>query len=276
MLEAGENPQLLAFSGGGDRAEEGWQTEVRVSRGINQNVVAAASVDPAAPAGGDVTATTLPLTVDTSPAPAPGENEEAADQQVRVEVGEPRYTDLDAAEDIASAQGFLMSWRADSNGAVSTLRLLAPENSTERGRQVVESSLLTLISTNVVLPEQPVGVGGTWTVRNRITGDAAMQRTTTYKVTDVQGQTVTLDVKVAEEPSDSSVSIDNEVAGALNGQTLNVESAETTSEGSIVVDLARPVPVRGHVNATTRVVFAGPQADNRVVQDITTAVDYGD
>ncbi|WP_288831306.1 DUF6263 family protein [uncultured Corynebacterium sp.] len=275
LVDAGENPRVLAFSedGGGDGGEV--STRAAVSRGIAQDVVPAESVTPEAPAGGDVETTTLPLTALTRPAGDPGKDEQPAQRAVRFTVGTPEYSALDAAEDIASAEGFLMAWRASASGAVSTVKLLAPDSSTERGRGVVESTLLTLMSTNVVFPEEPVGEGGSWTVENRVTGDASMMRTTTYTLERVDGDRLTLGVEVAERPTQRSVSIDNEVAGELNGQTLTVETSETTSEGRIEVDLGSPLPVAGHVNATTRVVYTGPQSANRVVQDITTAVAYG-
>ncbi|WJY68385.1 DUF6263 family protein [Corynebacterium auris] len=268
LIDAGDDPRELTFDVG---ELEQAETSVAVGRGFAQQVVAAEDVEPQAPADASAEAVTLPLGVSAGEAPAPGADEEPAQRLVHLTVGAPEGP----AEDIGSAEGFQMSWRAAANGAASTLRLLAPEQSTQQARQEVESALLTLLATNVVFPEQPVGVGGSWSVEARVTGADAMQRTTTYTVAAIEGDRVTLDVDVAERPSRESVSIDNEIAGELDGERLAVESAETTAQGRIEVEAMLPIPVAGKIDTTTRVVYAGPDPVRRVVQDITTTLEYG-
>ncbi|QPK82670.1 oxidoreductase [Corynebacterium qintianiae] len=273
LVEPGENPQVLSFATPAE--QDPWETEVRVFGGIDQSVQSAAQVSEEAPAGGDVNSTTLPLAVTSQPAPAPNDGENTADRRVDFTVGSGRHSNLKLGQEVASAEGFAMSWRAENSGRVDTLKLLAPPESSTTGRGIVESSLLTLMSTNVVFPAEPVGVGGSWTVSGRVTSDASMLRTTTYTVAGISGDTVTLNVSVEERPTQQELTIDNEIAGELNGANLAVEHSATTSEGGITVDLRRPIPVDGRVSATTRVIYSGPQPDVRVVQDITNAVEYG-
>lgn len=272
LIDAGENPRVLEYS----QELEAWDTTVAVSAGIDQSTAAPGQdVDTEAPAGGDVNTTTLPLNVQVAPAPAPAAKEQDATRQVDFEVGSGKHSDLEIGQDVASAEGFLMRWRAGNAGTISTLQLLAPPDAAPRGLQLVEPALLTLVSSSVTLPQEPVGVGGSWSVDNRVAGDATMQRTTTYKVVSVEGDLVTLDVDVEEHPTERTLKIDNEVAGELDGQSVEVESAATTSEGQIVVDLTKPLPVSGQVAATTRLVYSGGNEKARVVQDITRAVKYG-
>ncbi|EEI16916.1 hypothetical protein HMPREF0298_1241 [Corynebacterium lipophiloflavum DSM 44291] len=273
LVESGTDPRLLQFDDSDD--SQPWQTEVRVLGGIDQSVQATDTVDEQAPAGGDVNRTSLPLSVTAQPAPAPGEGENDVARRIDFTVGSGSDSDLGIGQDVATAEGFLMSWRADASGRVDTLKLFAPPESSSTGRQIVESSLLAATSTNVVFPTEPVGVGGSWTVTSRITGEASMRRTTTYTVTGIDGDTVTLDISVDERPTQQEVTIDNEVAGELNGASLRVDATSTTSEGEITVDLRHPLPVAGAVKATTRVIYAGPRPETRVVQDITSAVEYG-
>ncbi|QYH19498.1 oxidoreductase [Corynebacterium aquatimens] len=220
-------------------------------------------------------ATTLPLTLTASPAADPGEGEQPAARSVLVEAGAGKHSDLALGKEIASAEGFLMRWRAAETGLISTVQLLAPADSPEAGRQAVESALLRIMSAAVVFPEDPVGIGGSWTVEGRITGDTTMRRTTTYTVTRIDGTLIDLDVAVEERPTQQAIKIDNQVAGELDGQTLTVAGTSTTSEGKITVDLSRPLPVDGRVAATTRLVYSGEGSEFGVVQDITSAVTYG-
>lgn len=270
LLSAGENPRPLRYTD----AAEPYDTVVTVSSGIAQSA-AGRDVDPAAPAGGDVEEVTLPLTVTPADAGEPGSGEAPAARQVELQVGTPTHSDLAFNEELASAEDFLMRWRAAETGLISSVKMLAPEGSTEDGRRVVERSLLSLMSAAVVFPDAPVGVGGSWSVEGRVTGSASMVRTTTYTITAIEGGRVDVRAEVAERPTEQTLSIDNPAAGDLNGQTLRVESTATTSDAELTVDLARPLPVAGRVAATTRLVYAG-EGDVRIVQDVTSAVTYGE
>lgn len=273
VLNQGDDARLLEYS---DAADEPWSTTVAVAAGIDQSTAATdVEVSPEAPAGGDVNTTTLPLDVTVHAAPAPGDGEVEADRQIDFEVGTGKHSNLEIGQDVASAEGFLMRWRAATSGEISTLQLLAPPEAAPRGLQIVEPSLLSLVTANVVFPSEPVGTGGSWSVENRVAGDATMVRTTTYTVASIEGDTVTLDVDVEEKPADTSVEIDSEAAGELDGASVEVESTSTTSEGQIVVDLTKPLPVSGQVAATTRLIYSGGAGQAKVVQDVTHAVTYG-
>lgn len=278
LLESGADPQVLRYQDVADAAGEAepWSTTVEVAGGVAQAVAPRdADVDPQAPSGGDIMATTLPLTVTVSPAPAPGDGEEPAARAVLVEAGAGKHSDLALGQEIAAAEGFLMRWRAAETGLVSTVQLLAPADSPEAGRQAVESALLAIMSAAVVFPEEPVGVGGSWTVEGRVTGDTAMRRTATYTVAGISGTQVELDVRIDDRPAQQTLRIDNQAAGDLNGQTLSVASTATTSDGRITVDLTRPLPVDGRLASTTRLIYSGDDSDFGVVQDITSAISYG-
>lgn len=273
VVKPGRDPQQLRYK---DAGTDDWSTSVAVSAGIDQSTAPAGTqVDPAAPRGGDVNTTTLPIDVSVSGAPAPGADELDASRQVDFTVGEGRHSDLAIGRDVASAKDFLMRWRAADTGAVSSLQLLAPPDAAPRGLQLVEPALLSLVSANVPLPEEPVGVGGVWKVDNRVAGDASAERTTTYTVSSIDGDTVTLDVEVEERPTQRSLKIEGTAGGDLGGKDVTVESAQTSSEGQIVLDLTKPLPVSGQVAFTTRLVYSGEENTARVVQDVTRAVKYG-
>lgn len=259
----GDNPQEVRYT----PAQE-WDTTVAVSSGVDQHVAAPGEAEAAnSPAGGDVHKTTLPLHITAADAPAPGQGEEDADNRVDFVVGAGKHSDLDVGQDVAAAEGFRMSWRTDAPGRVSTLKLLAPADAPERGLQQVEPALLALVNNAVIFPDEPIGPGATWSVKGRVAGDTAMERTTTYTLVSRDGDTLTLDTKVEGRPQQSSVTLDD-------GESVQVQSANTTSEGRIVVDLSRPLPVSGETAWTTRLIYGGDDKA-RVVQDITRAVQYG-
>ena len=268
LVNPGENPDEVRYSPAAE-----WDTSVAVSSGVDQHVAAPGEAEDAdAPAGGDVNKTTLPLTVTASDAPAPSDGEEDADTRIDFVVGSGKHSDLDIGQDVAASEGFRMSWRADDTGRVSTLKLLAPTDAPQRGLQHVEPTLLALINSTVVFPDEPIGPGATWTVESRVADDASMTRTTTYTLVSRDGDALTLDTKVEERPQNNTVTVDG--PGELEGESVQVDSSRTTSEGQIVVDLSHPLPVSGQTAWTTRLIYGGNDKA-RVVQDITRAVQYG-
>ena len=268
LVNPGENPDEVRYS-----PDAEWDTAVAVSAGVDQHVAAPGEAEVAdAPAGGNVNKTTLPLTVTAGEAPAPEGDEEDADSRIDFVVGSGKHSDLDIGQDVAASEGFRMSWRADDTGRISTLKLLAPADAPQRGLQLVEPTLITLINNSVVFPDEPIGPGATWTVESRVAGDTAMTRSTTYTLVSRDGDTLTLDTKVEEHPQNNNVTIDG--PGELEGESVQVDSSRTTSEGQIVVDLHRPLPVSGQTAWTTRLIYGGDDKA-RVVQDITRAVQFG-
>ena len=262
LLNPGDNPQEVRYFPDGE-----WDTTVALSSGVDQHVAQPGdSTATEAPAGGDVDTTTLPLAADSTEAPAPVDGEEDADTRIDFTVGSGKHSNLDVGQDVAAAEGFHMSWRADDSGSISSLKLLAPDGAPERGLQQVETALLALVNNTVIFPDEPIGPGASWSVERRVAGDAATSRITTYTLVSRDGDKLTLDVAVEERPQRDSVAVD--------GQDVEVESASTTSQGQLVVDLSRPLPVSGQSAWTTRLIYGGDEKA-RVVQDITRAVQYG-
>ena len=262
VVETGDDARVLSYA---DIADEPWSTTIAVSSGTAQQVGDDVS-------GGDVAITTLPLDISVAEAPVPEDGEADASRRIDFTVGSGKHSDLDIGQDVAASEGFRMSWRADDTGRISTLKLLAPADAPQRGLQLVEPTLITLINNSVVFPDEPIGPGATWTVESRVAGDTSMTRTTTYTLLSREGDTLTLDTKVEERPQNNTLTIDS--PGELEGESVQVDSSRTTSEGQIVVDLHRPLPVSGQTAWTTRLIYGGDDKA-RVVQDITRAVQFG-
>lgn len=258
----GEAERVLEYAAAGEQT-----VSVEVAEGFNQLVMQADAVDVQAPAGGDVTRLTLPLTGVTEGASEPAEGEREATRDVEFTVGQPSPDNLELVDDVRSAEGFRLGWRAEDDGQVSTVRLAAPTEATDEGRALVEQALMKILSLPVIFPEEEVGVGATWSVDTRVTGESTLLQTATYTITGMEGDRVDLDVDVQQRPALGALTMED-------GEPLNVLNSNTTSEGSLTVDLGSPLPVDGRVSYTTRVVYGGADSDVRVVQDSTTSLAF--
>lgn len=279
--------QVLAFRDAGDTEDtedDGapqQEVTVEVADGFNQSLMQADAVDMQAPAGGDVAITTLPLSGGTAVAeeieddPESGEAVRPATRDVELRLDRPSHSDLDLIEDVHSAEGFLLGWRGEDDGSVSTVRLAAPTGATDEGRAVTEEALMTLLSMPVIFPEEAVGPGATWSVDSRVAGESTLLQTATFTLLSVEGDRVELNVDVQQRPALGALNFEGQPgAEEMAGETLNVLNSNTTSEGSLTVDLTKPLPVEGRVAYTTRVVYGGEGSDVRVVQDSTRALTF--
>lgn len=257
-------------------------TTLAVSQGFNQTVATAEAVDITAPAAGDrqaaeVETVTLPLSAVTAAAGEPeNEIEVVADRDVQLRLGTPTHSDTSLNEDLASAAGFKLGMRSNNSGQATTVQLAAPVDATDIGRQAAESALMKVLSLPVVFPDEPVGPGAIWSVDSRVTGEATLLQTTTYTLTGIQGERLELAVSVSQRPALGALSLEGQ-EGAAEGEagTLNVLNSNTSSSGSLSIDLGAPLPVAGRVDFTTRVIYGSGDSQVRVVQDSYSALDFG-
>ncbi|ALC06319.1 hypothetical protein CDES_09670 [Corynebacterium deserti GIMN1.010] len=251
---------------------------LNLSQGFAQSIVTADTVDPVAPAGGDVTTLHLPVTATTKPAEASDEEMVPATRDISLTAGDPTISDTSQAADMNSAGGFNLGIRATDSGQHTVLSFAAPVDATDQGRLLMEQYLLTFTSLPIVFPEEEIGVGATWTVDSRVTGESTLLQTVTYTLAGIDGDKVDLDVAVSQRPSMGAIEITEDENGEAleTPEQLAVLNSNTTSVGSLSIDLTQPLPTSGQVSWTTRVIYGGSNNDVRVVQDSTSSVSFGD
>ena len=83
-----------------------------------------------------------------------------------------------------------------------------------------------------------------------------------------------LDVQVSQRPSISELSLEGTLgAENLEDDSLAVSSSETTSTGTLTIDLNHALPVAGTIEMTTRVVYTG-SAEDAIIQDTSTRLEF--
>lgn len=179
----------------------------------------------------------------------------------------PKLTGDGAKDDLASAHGFAFGWFGNDAGTISSVNFTAPTAANDQTRALTEQFLTAMVGLPIVFPTEPVGVGGSWTVESRITGQTPLLQTITYTVTGMAGDKVDLKTSVEQRPTLGSLDMDD-------GAKLAVLSSKTVSEGSLTIDLTRPLPTAGSVALTTRIVYGTEDSEHRVIQDTSTKVAF--
>lgn len=191
-----------------------------------------------------------------------------ADRTVSLDLGKPFGSNAELNDDIATAEGFHVTWSGDDTGRIRELGMGAPEAATDTARAGIESGLMQWASLPLVFPEEPIGTGAKWTVVSLVGGGTDMRQTLTYTLVSRAGDELELGVEVAQAPSVT------ELDGG-DGLTLRVVGSDTdTRSGTLRVNLGKPLPVGGTIDYVTTVTYGDGEADDRVVQQSHRAVQF--
>ncbi|MBV7301277.1 hypothetical protein [Corynebacterium sp. TAE3-ERU2] len=261
VIDAGaqDSATELRYTATADSPEE--ELSVVAYDGFSQQIAALNEVEPQAPAGGDVTSLTLPLTGHI----------DGDSGRVELALGAPTSTDLSLNDTLASAEGFRIAVDRSDRGIANSVRLAAPKEASDEARSMVESAVFTWLSLSVVFPEEPLGDGAQWTVDSRVPGENSMLQTITYTLDAHEGTTATLSAEIQRRSTLGALS-----AGEDHPE-LEVVSTESTSTGELTVNLDSSVRNTGRMAVTTRLVYAADAAredQQAVIQDLTSAVEY--
>lgn len=260
LITAGQAPgRTLAFA---DVDGQDQHVNLKVSSGFNQQLLRADAVTPAPELlATSPTVFSAPVTAHTKPA----ENSAASTRSVFGVIDTPTLSG-NGAPSVETARGFSFGWFANDAGQISSVNFSAPVAADNEARAQTEQYLATVTGLPVIFPTEPVGPGAKWTVESRITGQSTMLQTITYSLKKASGNMLELDASVKQRPSLGALKLED-------GE-LKVLDSQTTSRGTITVDLTKPLPTAGSVQLSTRVVYGKEEDDMRVVQDTTTAVEY--
>lgn len=267
LVDPGQgDKQQLAYRDIGNEQELTYSS----AESFTQDVVDAADVESYSPEDTGLATTSLKLTGEVEEASDAVEGQQPATRNAFFTVSEP---DFSGGTDLSSADGFQFGWRANDDGQMSSLRLAAPQSAADDARAIAEQAIVKLTALPVVFPHDEIGTGGSWTVESRVTGQASLLQTATYTVKEINGDTVVLDVKIEQRPSQGSLSLDGAGQG-LDGQSLDVMDSSTESRGEITIDLTKPLPVAGDVQYTTTVVYGTDESEARVVQTSASVLTF--
>lgn len=261
LLNAGEAPHqpVVWFT---DPEEQ--KVAFSVTRGLEQHTENAPDHSASAPASSPTPPAqdlTVPYEEVTMNLPLKATSSTDGDTRTNtVTVGRPSGDNADRNEDVASAEGFVMTTKHDLTGRATTRSFAAPDSASNSARASVEEALTHMNNLPVVFPQEPIGPGASWKVSNRVEDGVSLIQDITYTLKERQNKTVTLAVSVERRPATRN----------LADTDLRVLKAESESSGQISVNLTRPLPERGSVNVSTSITYGQEGSPTRVVQRTTS------
>lgn len=165
---------------------------------------------------------------------------------------------------IGSHAGFTMNL----SGAITALRLRPDPDAQNKARSMIEQAFYQAVYRTVAFPDEPVGVGAVWRIRQQVMSAVALDQVTTATLKEREGDRLTIEVQVEQTPISPVFELPNGVG------TLNVDSYVLTGSGSVVVDPSLPLPVSGTIAVEGSQSFSDPSDAMRLSQITSERVEW--
>ena len=238
------------------------QAPFNVSLGFSQDAVPSAQVasqPPSEVSGAPLTASASLSTTQLT------DDEAGASRSVSMTLTELTRKDPSAASvadtvDVSVANGITVLWDATGTGRVTAISYDLPEGSNDQVNALLEGYVSALLGQLVIFPDEPLAPGARWTVEMPVIGESNTSQETTYTLISHEGTTVVVDATISQRPTVGSLTLDS-------GEKVDIQSAETSSNARVTIDLTKPFPVAGRSSFTTRTVYGNATSQYAVVQD---------
>ncbi|MFI9510841.1 hypothetical protein [Nocardia sp. NPDC052566] len=163
-----------------------------------------------------------------------------------------------------SRAGFDMS----ELGAITALRLAPSPDTSNAARAALEQAFYQAVYQSIAFPDEPVGEGAVWTVRQEVTGGVTLDQVTTATLTKRDGNRLTIALNVTQRPKSPVWNLPN------NAGKLEIQDYGMTGTGVITVDLGLPLPVAGSITVGGHQSYRDPRSAVVLQQTLDTKVTW--
>ncbi|MFD4293975.1 hypothetical protein ACFWPA_11900 [Rhodococcus sp. NPDC058505] len=204
-------------------------------------------------------AVTMPLTaVVTGPAdPA---------LTVDLTLGELSSPDVVLQDALASSAGSEAGLTVQPSGAVTALRITPDADSRDIARSAIEQAFYQAVYRGVTFPDAEIGVGAVWTMRQQVMSGMVLNQVTTATLRARDGDRLTVDLSVTQTPESPVWDLPGDTG------TLSIDTFTMAGTGTLVIDLAAPLPVDGSVTLSGEQTYTDPNSTTRLRQATTNSV----
>ncbi|WP_084524218.1 hypothetical protein [Nocardia inohanensis] len=202
-------------------------------------------------------AVTIPLTA------------QAGNDGVELTLGSVTSPDPAMAKALLPADGSRAGFDISDLGAITALRLSPKPATTDVARAALEQAFYQAVYQSIAFPDEPVGEGAVWTVRQQISGSVPLEQVTTATLTHREGNLLSIALNVVQTPKSTVWHLPNEA-----GQ-LEIVDYLMYGTGDVTVDLGLPLPVSGAVEVGGTQSYRDPHSSVVLRQTLRTQVQWG-
>lgn len=227
------------------------QVTLRTDHHIEQQINSQAVRDFSPPA------VTIPLTA------------QSGDDGVELTLGSVTSPDPALAKALLSVDGSRAGLDISDMGAITALRLAPKPATSDAARAALEQAFYQAVYQSIAFPDEAVGVGAVWTVRQQVSGSVPLEQVTTATLTHREGNLVSISLNVEQTPKSTVWHLPNQA-----GQ-LEIVDYFMHGSGVITVDLGLPLPVSGSVEVGGNQTYRDPHSNVTLRQTLRTQVQWG-
>jgi hypothetical protein len=159
-------------------------------------------------------------------------------------------------------------------GFIKEGNMALPPDANPQLKQMLDGMQQSLDQMTSPLPEEPVGVGGKWQVKQTLEQNGMrIDQTGVYTITKIEGSHVLCDIDLRQTAAQQKI----QMPGMPPGVDAEVLSLTTSGGGATEIDLTRIVPTHGRVQGlmdmTTRVSMSGQTQNMAMKMKIELAID---
>ncbi|MEV6139770.1 hypothetical protein AB0L63_27740 [Nocardia sp. NPDC051990] len=250
VISAGEEPRSLLRPDylPGTMQQVTLRTEHHIEQQINDQL----------PSDFSTPALTIPMTAQT------------AGDGVELTLGTISTPDPALAKALTAADGSRAGFDMSELGAITALRLAPAPDTSNTARAALEQAFYQAVYRSITFPDQPVGEGAVWTVRQEVDGGVALDQVTTATLTKREGDRLTIELDVTQKPKSPVWSLPNDAG------TLDIKDYVMQGSGTITVDLGLPLPVAGSITVGGHQAYRDPRSASMLQQTINTQVTWNE
>ncbi|WP_330181984.1 hypothetical protein OHB26_37545 [Nocardia sp. NBC_01503] len=193
----------------------------------------------------------------------------AGSDGVELTLGTVTSPDPALAKALLPADGSHAGFDISELGAITALRLTPKPATPDVARAALEQAFYQAVYQSIAFPDDPVGEGAIWTVRQQVSGSVPLEQVTTATLTHRDGNLLTIELDVTQTPKSTVWHLPNEA-----GQ-LEIMDYLMHGTGVITVDLGLPLPVSGSVQVGGKQSYRDPNSAVTLSQTLRTQVQWG-
>ncbi|WP_067699118.1 hypothetical protein [Nocardia jejuensis] len=188
---------------------------------------------------------------------------------VELTLGTVTSPDPALAKALLPADGSRAGFDISEAGAITALRMAPKPATSDAARAALEQAFYQAVYQSVAFPDEPVGVGAVWTVRQQVSGSVPLEQVTTATLTAREGNLLNIELNVVQTPKSTVWHLPNDA-----GQ-LEIVDYLMHGTGVIAVDLGLPLPVSGSVEVGGNQTYRDPHSSVTLRQTLRTQVQWG-
>lgn len=194
---------------------------------------------------------------------------QAGTDGVDLTLGNVTSPDPALAKALLPADGSRVGFDVSELGAITALRLAPKPATSDAARAALEQAFYQAVYQSIAFPDEAVGVGAVWTVRQQVSDSVPLEQVTTATLTAREGNQLTIELNVVQTPKTTVWHLPNEA-----GQ-LEIVDYLMHGTGTIAVDLDMPLPVSGSVEVGGNQTYRDPNSQVTLRQTLRTEVQWG-